>query len=210
MAENGDLYQIVDVQTLDGQTCLNVFFYKRTISVLVGDPAEEVADTYDSSMLPAILACQGTSVLHTEIRVQNLFDPSDQFTKVISEAGTFSGTHPANPFDSFGFRLQQDNGTVRNGAKRFAGMLDESSAAGIIDDSTFITALLALGVQLVTGLDIGIVSGALVPVIVKRILESGVYRLPANSGEAVYGNVTEALYNADVTSQVSRKIGRGE
>ena len=63
---------------------------------------------------------------------------------------------------------------------------------------------------MVAGVDIGIVANAITPVIVQRILDGGHYRLPANSGEAVYGNITDALYNVDVTSQTSRKYGRGD
>lgn len=209
MAAVGDIYQIVDVSVLNGQECLNVFFYRRTAEVLVGNPAQQVADTYDASMLSAILPIQSGYVLHTEIRVQNLFDPSDQYTKVISEAGTWPVVDD-NPFNAIGFRLQQDNGDIRNGAKRFAGTADDMSSQGVIDNTDLITALLVTGGALIAGLDIGIVADAIVPVIVKRILDGGHYRLPENSGEAVYGNVVGALYNTDITSQVSRKIGRGE
>lgn len=210
MAAVGDLYQIVDAQRIDSQVALNVFFYRRTAAVLVGSPAQQVADAFDASVLPAILAIQDQGVVHEEIRVTNLYDPTDVYIKLISEAGDLSTTGPASPFDAIGFRLVQDNGAIRNGSKRFAGVEDGMSSAGVITDATTISALIALGVALISGVDIGIVANAILPVIVKRILDGTTYRLPTNSGEGVYGNITDALYNVDVTSQVSRKIGRGE
>lgn len=211
MAADGDLYQITDVQRLDGQVCLNNYYYRRDAPVLVGNPAQQVADAFDANVIPSITPVQTSDLVHEELIVTNLFDPTDTYTKLISEPGTYATDgDAANPFDALGLRLVQDNGSVRNGAKRYAGVTEPMSASGVIDDPTLVTSLIALGVALIAGVDIGIVSNAIVPVIVKRILDGGRYRLPANSGEAVYGNVTDALYNVDVTSQVSRKIGRGE
>jgi hypothetical protein len=210
VAADGDLYQIVDVQRLDNQVCLNVYFYKRNAPVLVGNPAQQVADAFDASVIPAIADVQSPSLVHEELRVQNLFDASDSYTKLISEAGTGSASDTATPFDALGLRLVQDNGAIRNGSKRLAGVTDGMASQGILNDSATITALIAAGVAMVAGVDIGIVANAITPVIIQRILDAGRYRLPANSGEAVYGNITDALYNVDVTSQVSRKYGRGE
>jgi hypothetical protein len=209
VAAVGDIYQIVDAQRQNSQVCLNVFFYRRTAEVLVGNPAQQVADAFDTSVLPHIKAIQTNTVTHEEIRVTNLFDPSDTYTKLISEPG-LSTEVESNPFDATGFRLVQSNGAVRNGAKRFAGAAEGDSTAGIITNTDFISLLILAGTAMVSGVDIGIVTNALIPVIVKRILAGGKYRLPANSGEAVFGDITDALYNVDVTSQVSRKYGRGE
>lgn len=209
MAADGDLYQIIDQQQLDGQTVLNVYFYKRNAPVIVGNPAQAVADAFDGQVLPDILTIQSDALTHTALIVNNLFDASDTYTKVISEVGGSTGAD-SSPFDAIGFRLVQDNGSVRNGSKRYAGVLDEDSSSGIIDDTDLITELVTLGATLIGGVEIGIIANALTPIIVKRIKDGSKYRLPQNSGEAVYGNINNALYNIDVTSQVSRKIGRGE
>lgn len=210
MAGVGDIYQIVDAQRLDNQVVLNVYFYKRLAEVLVGNPAQQVADTFEASFLPQLLPAQSTSLVHEEIRVQNLFDATDQYTKVISEAGSVAATDDATPFDAYGIRLVQDNGALRNGSKRIGGVVEDASSAGVLNDSTIIAALVTAGVGMITGLDIGLVANAIVPVIVGRINDGGNYRLPTNSGEAIVGNIIDALYNVDVTSQTSRKYGRGE
>lgn len=210
MAANGDIYQIVDVQTLAGQTCIDVYFYKRTAPVLAGNLAQEVADTFDTSVMPDILAIQSSLVLHTELRVTNLFDDSDKFVKIISEAGTQTVGQDDSPFDAIAFKLEQNNGAIRNGAKRYPGVLSDYAEEGVITDTGFITLLVTLGASLILGLDIGVVANAIVPVIVKRILDGGGYRLPTNSGEAQSGQLTDALFNPNLTSQVSRKYGRGQ
>lgn len=210
MAANGDLYQVVDVQSLEGQQVLNVYFYKRSAAVLVGNPAQQVADAFDSTMIPLIKPCQSPSLVHNEIRVQNLFDPTDSYTKLVSHPGTYSVSGDNNePFSALGIRLVQTNGSIRNGSKRLAGVIESMSSGGILTESGAITALIAAGVGMASGMDIGIITDALLPVVIKRILDGGRYRLPANSGEAVTGDVSGALYNVDVTSQVSRKYGRG-
>lgn len=209
MAAVGDIYEIVDKQLLSGQECNNVYFYRRTAPVLVGNPAQQVAEAYEGQVLPSVCAIQSGNLLHTEIIARNLFDVTDEFTLPVSEPGTLGGNN-ASPFDAVGFRLNQSNGAIKNGAKRYGGFLDENSAAGIINSPTFITLLLGLGGVLAAGIDIGIIGDALLPVIVKRILTAGQYRLPANAGEAVYGDIEEALYNVNTTTQNSRKIGRGD
>jgi len=209
MAANGDVYEVVDVSVQAGQEVLNVYFYKRNAAVLTGSPAEAVADAYDGQMIPLIVPVQNPDILHTEIRVRNLYDPTDTFTKLVSEPGESTDENSEAVFNAIGYKLAQDNGAIRNGAKRYGGLPSTVFEDGVVVDSGFIALLVTLGVGLATGMDIGIISNALVPVIVKRILDGGNYRLPTNSGEAVIGNVTSAVYNPFETSQTSRKIGTG-
>lgn len=205
-----DVYQLVDVMSYDGQQMLNVYFYQQRAAILAGDIPQQLADAFVDVVLPDILEIQTTDVSHTEIRVTNLFNPSEVATSLISEAGARAGDDTEAPFVAMGFRLRQDNGALRNGSKRIGGVYSTIDTDGVVVDSGTITRLLAIGVSLVLGLDAGIVANAFLPVIVGRILEGGDYRLPANIGEAVIGTVVDALYNANTTSQTSRKIGVGE
>lgn len=206
----GDLYQVVDKYTFAGQQMLNVYFYRRTAEVLAGNIAEQVADSWVATVLPDIVAMQTGDVLHTEVVATNLFDGADTATVLISESGELAGDDTAAPFDAVGFRLRQDNGSIRNGAKRIGGVPDSFDTDGVIAGGGVITLLLAAGAAMLLGLDAGIVSNAFLPIVVKRILDGGSYRLPENSGEGVWGNIVDALYNANMTSQTSRKIGRGD
>lgn len=209
MAANGDVYEIVDVSVQAGQEVLNVYFYKRNAVTLVGNPAQQVADAYDGQMMPLIVPVQNPDILHTEIRVRNLYDPTDTYTKLISEAGESTDENSEAVFNAVGYKLAQDNGSIRNGAKRYGGLPSTVFEDGVVVDTGFITLLVALGVGLASGMDIGVIADALVPVIVKRILDGGNYRLPENSGEGVLGTVTSAVFNPFETSQTSRKIGTG-
>jgi hypothetical protein len=209
MAANGDLYQVIDRQRLQGQRVDNVYFYKRNAAVITGSVAEAVADAFDGQVIPGITPVQAPALVHESIIVTNLYDPPDTFTKAVSHPGTWDGPDDSPPFDAFGFRLIQDNGAIRNGSKRIAGLKENQQSGGVVGGGAVAAALLVAGAAMVAGIDVGIISNALVPIVIKRILDGGEYRLPTNSGEAVIGNIVDALFNVDVTSQVSRKIGRG-
>ena len=208
MAE-GDVYQVVHVQSYRGQQILNVYFYRQAAPILVGDIAQQMADTFESEVVPAVAAVQTDDLDHIELRVTNLFNPAEEATSPLAGTGAITGTDTQASFDAVGFRLNQDNGALRNGSKRIGGIPSDADTDGVIDTPTYVTALIALGTAMALGLDAGIVSNAFIPVIVGRILDGGSYRLPENAGEAVLGNILEAVFNANTTSQTSRKIGRG-
>lgn len=205
-----DIYLITDEQLMENQVVINTYFYQQTSIGGGGTGAEAMYDAYVGQVLPSVLDIQESdSVLHTGIRVVNLFDGGDLWDAVISEAGNGAfGSEPLPTFNAVGFRLQQDNGDVKNGAKRYAGMDEAVQDRGVIDSGGYAAVLDILADVLFDTLLDGIVP-SYVPIIVKRILDAGVYRLPANLGEAEFGNVVEADWNPLVSSQVSRKVGVG-
>lgn len=204
-----DIYRIVDEQTTENQRVENVYFYQMTSATGTHD-AQEVADAYMGQVLPAVRAVQESdSVLHTGVIVRNLFDPSDLSVNVISLAGTGAfGTQPLPTFNAVGVRLQQDNGAVRNGSKRYAGVDEGVQDRGVITSSGYGTALDTLCTALAATLVDGIIP-ALVPIVVKRLLVGGEYVLPDALVDAVFGAIVQADWAALLTSQTSRKIGNG-
>lgn len=204
-----DVYEVIDVQQYDGQKMLNVYFYQQRAPLLAGNIPQQLADTFETNVIPVVALMQTGDVLHTEIRVRNLFNESEAALSPISIAGTSSAEDTAAPFVAVGFRLRQDNASLRNGAKRIGGAGDTFDSDGVISSGGAVAAAIAVGAAMILGLDVGVVSDAFLPVIVKRLLDGGNYRLPENSGESVIGTVVDALFNANTTSQVSRKIGRG-
>ena len=208
MGSVGDVYEVVDHSLQEGQEVLNVYFYLLETPV-VGNAAEMAVASYIAEVLPDVLNVQSPNVVHTEVSARNLFNVSETWSELISEDGNNPGD--ALPiFNAVAYRLIGDNSAVRDGQKRYAGLYEGGVTDGVIDDPTFLPLLVALGVQLATGLPIGLDIDALIPVIVGRILVSpGVYRLPNNAGEAVLSRIVDALFNVEVTSQVSRKIGSG-
>lgn len=208
-AHNGDVYQVVDTQVFNGQTCLNVYFYKAT-DVPLGADASDVTAAFIETVLPTLTPLQVNDVVHTSIKATNLFDPTDQNEELISTAGEGSGD-PLGTFEAYPFRLIGDNASVRSGSKRIAGVPEDATTNGVVTASGVITDLDATAAILAAGVLFGLLdAGTLVPVIVKRLLVDGEYILPDNAGDAVLSNVVDALFSPLVTSQVSRKVGRGE
>lgn len=205
---SGDLWELIDKSSLAGQDVINVYFFSQ--SALGGAAvAQDLIDSYVGQLLSVVKTIQSGHLLHTEISVRNLFDPSDRAVNAVSVVGTSPNIEYHSNFDAVGVSLVQDNGAIKNGAKRFAGLPEAYSADGVIDNATYIALLNTLMAALTGTLDWGIIA-TWIPAIVKRVLVSpGVYRLPENSGEAVWGTITDAVWNPEVTSQVSRKIGVG-
>lgn len=210
MASIGDVFEIVDQQEMIGQQALNVYFYRvRTVSVTDND-ASSVATAFIEQMLPVIVAAQTTDVVHTAVKVRNLFDETDAHTELLSEAGTY-GDDSQSTFNAFPFQLVGNNAAVRPGAKRIAGVDGANVTDGVVDGLTLISALEDVAVQLAAEMAWGLLSAEfLEPVIVGRILDGGEYRLPTTALEAIISVITDALWNPRVTSQTSRKVGVGE
>jgi hypothetical protein len=208
---NGDLYEVVDKQAFLGQTCLNVYFFLMTAAPLGNDHAADVVDGFVANLLPVVAAVQSPEVTHTSVRARNLFLDSDAHESLISVAGEGTSGDTLGTFEAFPFKLVGDNAAVRPGSKRVTGVAEFVTTDGVVTNSTTLTELVAIAAIYAAGIHFGLLdAGTLVPVIVKRILDGGTYRLPANDSEAVISNVVDALSSALVTSQVSRKVGRGE
>lgn len=203
-----DVYQVVDKSLLQGQECINVYYFQQDSAV--DDPnAEDMANAYIGQILPIVVTIQEADVLHTEVIVTNLFNPSDTFAAAISEPGVaVYGTELLPIFSATGFRLVGDNGAVRNGAKRYCGMDEGVQDDGVITNGGFITQLEAVADQLAETLLHGIIP-TYAPVIIGRLLVGSSYVLPDNLGDAVISNIVDAVFDTLVTSQVSRKVGSG-
>jgi len=209
MAVN-DVYQVVDSQELGGQRCLNVYFYQMHTPPTGYTGAAAVVDGWVTNMLPLIIPVQVEGLNHISVKATNLFDPSDAHEELISVPGTQAHDQNTN-FDAYGFRMTGDNATVRSGSKRYAGVSDDGVDQGIVTDGTLLGLLNDLATGLVGDVPFGLLdAGALAPVIVKRILVGGEYTLPTSLEEAVLSFVIDALFDTFITSQVSRKVGRGE
>lgn len=203
-----DVYELVDVQDMAGQEVLNVYFYENNNALNGGATAADLANAFVEQVLPSIIAIQSDNVTHTEIRVRNLFAPADNHVLAVSEEGV-NGTDTMPTFNAIGYRLVQNNGAIRNGAKRIAGVPEEVSTDGVLTGTTYLEALDTLGEAMASTLSI-LLADVFMPVVVGRVLDGGQYRLPESAEEAVLGAIVEAVFNVLVTSQTSRKIGVGE
>lgn len=214
---SGDIYEIVDIQMLQGSECENVYFYEQRAAILplFGNVASVLGAEWNEQILPTICTIQDADLIHVETRVRNLFDAADAANVASGINGSLTGSVDALPsFVAAGYTLSTDNAAVRDGAKRYAGPNENMQENGVWN------ALYLDALQDVADVNEAPVTGGLIiedpvwfPVVVKRI-RTGTpgayeYRLPETSGEAIVGTIIEALFDAVVTSQISRKLGTG-
>ena len=218
----GDIYELTDVQKLFDQQVLNVYFYQQVTAVIPISPTPNVAavmadEFANSALFTAIRSVQSTALEHQGIYVRNLFDSSDQYDLLGSWFGTSGGAAAiTTTFDAVGFRENSNNGSVRDGAKRLAGLEDGTQTDGVIVGAGTLTALAGIANEMEASIFAGVILPIATwePVVVKRV-RSGTpgnyeYRLPENSGELIFGKIIEVLFNVLITSQVSRKVGVGD
>lgn len=212
----GDYYQVIDVQRLNSQQVLNVYFYIKLAEV-TGYPtdAEAVANAWNTSVRVPLVAVQTASLSHTGIRVYNLFDPADMFEQdyTVPVNGTVAGDFLPN-FVSWGFTSPRTNRDIRAGKRRIAGCA-ETHVSGSVPTGGALTLLNTLAIGFNASLDAGspTVTDSFVPIIVKRVktvLPNGEasYRLPENSAEGDHVLATNWAFQF-ITTQNSRKIGNG-
>jgi len=210
MGAIGDIFEITDVQEMLGQEVLNVYFYRARTITVSDNNAQSMVNAFIEHVLPVITVVQSSDVVHTAVRGRNLFDASDAYEALISEAGAADGVS-SGTFEAYPFRLVGDNAAVRSGAKRIGGVEQASTSDGVVTGAPLLSALNDLAEQFATEIAWGLLEAAFgTPVVVARLLVDGNYVLPDNSGDAVYSAITDALFNPRVTSQVSRKVGVGE
>lgn len=208
MGATGDVFQLVDEQVVRGQQVLNVYFYEQAAAT-AGNGAEQLVTSWIDQIMPGITGWQTDDVLHTSVYAKNLFNESEAYTELLSVSGTGGSSDIMTTFNAVGYQLIGDNAAVRDGAKRYAGIYEGAVTDGVITDPTQMGLLDDLADLLFAGLLVGLAPDVFLPVVVGRILEGGVYRLPTTQGEAVVSQVIDSLWNPEVTSQVSRKVGRG-
>lgn len=212
-----DLYELTDHQVLAGQEVDNVYFYRTGAAFLTTFPtnAQVLAENWASQILPDIAAVQVDNVAHRSVQVRNLYDPADSYTHDVSVIGANTSSDYLTTFDAIGFKLAPDTAAVKAGAKRIAGVMETAQTDGVITVGSYLTQLATTSDAMTRAVQVGtlILSDVFFPAIVKRE-RTGVsgayeYALPTVRGEGVWANVLSALFDVLITSQVSRKIGRG-
>jgi hypothetical protein len=144
-----------------------------------------------------------------------LFDDTDAASFAPNAVGSLGALETLPPFVAIPFTLLGENPAVKNGAKRIVGVPEGPTSDGILDGAGYIGDCEALG----DGMAAAITAGAVIPTdtwaptIVKRV-RSGTagdyeYRLPENIGETVLSRIAGTLLDLVLSSQVSRKFGRG-
>lgn len=110
-----------------GEQMLNTFWYRHTLDA--NDEADNLADGFDTDILPLIALIQSSSVTYSNIRVTPIFGTGVEINLPPTTAnGALVGTDMAT-YMAVSIRLNRSTNELRNGWKRFAGLLEENTGA---------------------------------------------------------------------------------
>lgn len=200
-----DVWEVTFQGELLGQDCDNVFFY-RGVDISTPDEAA-IADAMYEQIWPLVQDVVSLDYTLNSIDVRHLFSGASPFSLPVGEAGTRGGGQSLGSFEALSMVLGVETNATRPGSKRFGGMDETFISDGLIVDGALISSINTLADGLADALvdtSAGIIVWAL-PVVVKRILEDGVYRLPTSLGELVTNLIVSAFAHLIVSSQNSRK-----
>jgi len=207
-----DLYQLVLTAKYNftEPTLVNAFYY-RDIVGLTSDAAESLANEFQLDVLPKIAAVVTGSTKFTKLVVKNLYDPTDFWEELLSVAGDRSG-EAMPPFNAWSFVSNRKRADIRPGQKRFGILSETDVSTGGFVESGLVTAMDDLASALGFRMQVSLFD-TWEPRVVKRI-RSGVpgeytYRLPESQGEEVSFYPDTWQYRTAVTTQNTRKHGRG-
>jgi len=213
MAVN-DVYSIKMRSGFAGSNGLQMFTYK-VLSETTGATAPLVAAEFRADVVPAILDILQEDQPVYNVRTVNLFDDVDweDYNYGTTPLGTRAG-QALPSINVAGFESAKPSSSQDPARKRF-GALSESDVQGngLQDVSGYFAALNALAAQL--GANLTDTAGNIYqPVVVKRIKYTTpggkeAYRLPEGQFESVTFGAINWSWDNVVTSQVTRKPGRG-
>lgn len=213
-----DLYEVTVKYTHYSQQVRNVFHYHQALEFLpVGVPHSAVlADRFKTQVADKIASAMSSDVTMTGIDARNLFNEEDFFSlpvSIVGDGGAAAESLPA--FCAVAFELQTTSGKVK-GAKRIAGIGEGSTTDGVITFAANITKWQDVADAMEEPIRTGTLfeDDTFYPVVIQRV-RSGVsgayeYRLPKIPSEAQFKNVIMVLLRTAITSQVSRKVGKGQ
>lgn len=123
---NGDILEIVDVQTYLGQQCLNVYNYEM-VTRGPDTTYENITDSFQLMITTYIDAIQNPAVEHIRVVVRNLTNGLDIYEEPWSAFGAQVGaTMPS--FVAWSFRLVRSTLATRHGGKRIVGVTEDNTS----------------------------------------------------------------------------------
>jgi hypothetical protein len=207
-----DLYEVRVEQEVRDQQVVNVFHVLRTAGTF---DASDVVAAFNTTILYIWQLCCHTSLEFVRIYAFNLDNPTDFSEEYyVDKVGQRSGGEAYAPFVAVGMRFPRLRLDMRHGYKRFAGLSEADVTGGEIS-GTLLGLFNNLGLVLVGTWHDDVPNDICNFVIVKRVKiltidPPGVtYRMPEDDLEFVYYQPQERVVSSALTSQNTRKIGRG-
>lgn len=193
-------------QRLFGEKVLNVFHYYTTTEQTEG-PANDFATAlhvqFVEFVVGAIKQVQNADLKYEHVSVTNAFDYPNRYEAAVSDVGVQSLGGSDSSFVAFAFKYVRMYNHTRNGSKRFAGVPDNLMVGNLYTGAIGPLNTLAnlLGGNLI-GAD---VQQATKPTFSPCI----VHRDEVKPYAIMYGNPVSSVQYTGITTQTSRKRGRG-
>ena len=198
MPATGDIIQFVlDAKQFE-QDVKNVFHYVVTIATGLINLIDAI-DDFITVVVTPVIAASGDTVTFELVRARNLTDPDEFAQVVVQDNGARVGDQLPS-FNAAGFLFTPESAATRPGGKRFAGVREADQNGG-----TLTAGGLAIWAELEAPLIAALGAGEdwnLSPIILGRAVGGG-YELDR------YAFIDIATAKEDLTSQTSRKLGRG-
>jgi len=197
----GDLYRVTLFQNLSGQDIQNVFYYRQTV-LGTGVPAVALVNAFQSVVLAELANTQANELNYNRVLGQNLFTETDNAEDESPTPTQGALELPAAPtFIAGSMRSNRSDLSKRYSWKRFAGWpvsrilndgwtAEQLAAADLLEIDMAATLANSANVFIPVSVGIDIVAG--IPTPVERYV------------------ITQWTTINQVTSQSSRKIGRGD
>ena len=218
----GDVYQLVVNQSLQSQKVVNVFYYEQSTPFVNNSGttnAGVLGISFRANVIPTWRSYAVTQLAFESIEVENLFDDTDTWVDILALNGQRAAPSGSTPeilpaFTSLGITLDGAGKQVRDGKKRLAGLWEGDSVSGFAATG-LVAACQPLLTRFAEGRDYGspTLAEGFRPIVVSRVQEvingQRKYRLPRTRAELVFKAVTEAALSLILTTQNTRKLGRG-
>lgn len=214
------IYQVTLAGNLRSQEIRNVFFYRDMTELSPSVAlATDLRRAFAQSFLP-VPAGTGflddmfsAEVTYTSVEVVNLSDPTALHT-FLTNSSPGGLADLTSPFAAMGFRTNRVRTDIRRGQKRIAGVADTDYANGVLASGVQAPAdALAdlLGSDKTNSLDPLTTWRHVIVGRIKYISPSGrtAYRLPETDEELRYFDATQWEVRPNMTTQNTRKVGRG-
>jgi len=201
---NGDVVRIEAVQTYLGSTVRNVYFYQlQNVSGTVDAPS--IVTDWQVQVLSYVVQIQSASVDYVAVKLDNVTDGLSFFEVALTATSGAQSGATINSFTAYSFKLLRGSKLTRNGFKRICGVTEDNVNGNQIiqtffDSQAYIDAANAFG----DTVNVTDTSGTadFVPVIASRPT--------ATRPGYLVQPVVDVEAQQFLTTQVSRKAGRGE
>lgn len=196
----GDIMRIIDEQQIQSQKVQNVYYY--SVGTVAGAPTlQDISDEFETQVINVLDDVQSDTLEHVTVFVDNL-NSTVEFEEFAINSFGAQVSEPLPSFAAMTVRLNRTTKLTRNGSKRIAGITENLVLNGVLSlpgaNRDAIEA--ALEMVLLAGTSPNDVD--LTPVIIPRLAGGGL--------DLLNPNVVKSATVVNISTQNSRKLGRGE